>query len=151
VDLEISGADISPTALTVATRNARAAKANVKFFHLDIARAEIPDGYDILTCSLFLHHLEREPARALLCRLSQAARHLVLVNDLRRCRLGFLLAWAGARVLTTSGVVHADAPRSVAAAFTVEEVRALARDAGLAGARITRRWPFRYLLEWRRP
>ena len=36
------------------------------------------------------------------------------------------------KVLTRSPIVHVDGPRSVAAAFTVEEVRRLAGQAGLA-------------------
>ena len=151
LNLEINGGDISPTALEAARRNAQAAGADVKFFHLDVGHHSIPDGFDVLTCSLFLHHLSDERARSLLRQMGRAARRLVLINDLRRCRLGLVLAWIASRVLTTSKVVRVDAPRSVEAAFTVEEVRALAAQAGLANADISRRWPCRYLLTWRRP
>jgi hypothetical protein len=53
-------------------------------------------------------------------------------------------------VLTTSAVVHVDGPRSVEAAFTLEEVRALADQAGLENATLARHWPYRFLLAWRR-
>jgi 2-polyprenyl-3-methyl-5-hydroxy-6-metoxy-1,4-benzoquinol methylase len=151
LNLEISGGDISPTALDVARRRAEMAGADVKFFRLDVGRDGIPEGFDVLTCSLFLHHLSDGKALLMLRQMGHAARRLVLINDLRRCRLGLVLAWTAARVLTTSAVVRVDAPRSVEAAFTLEEVRALAAEAGLASAEISRRWPFRYLLAWRRP
>jgi hypothetical protein len=55
------------------------------------------------------------------------------------------------RLLTTSYVVHNDGPLSVEAAWTMAEAQRLAEEAGLPGARISWRWPFRFLLTWRRP
>jgi 2-polyprenyl-3-methyl-5-hydroxy-6-metoxy-1,4-benzoquinol methylase len=149
--LEISGSDISPTALAVARQNAAAAGADVSFFCLDVGRDGIPAGFDVVMCSLFLHHLAEEQALDLLRQMRQAAGRMVLINDLRRCRSGFVLAWLAVRLLTASAVARVDGPRSVEAAFTLEEVRALADQAGMADAAISRRWPCRYLLAWRRP
>jgi hypothetical protein len=81
--------------------------------------------------------------------MAAAARRLVLINDLRRSAGGWLLAYVGTRLLSASPVVHTDGPRSVAAAFTPVELRQLAERAGLAGATVVRRWPFRLLLTWR--
>jgi 2-polyprenyl-3-methyl-5-hydroxy-6-metoxy-1,4-benzoquinol methylase len=147
--LDIHGGDISPTAVAVARQKAEAAGADVTFFRLDI-HDDIPAGFDVLTCSLFLHHLAEAEALALLSQLRRAAGRMVLINDLRRCRLGFLLAWLATRILTTSAVARVDGPRSVEAAFTLAEVRALADRAGMESAEISRRWPCRYLLAWRR-
>src|SRR5947208_702478 len=83
--------------------------------------------------------------------LLELARWLVLVNDLERGPLGWMLAWLGTRLLSRSRIVHVDGPLSVEGAFTCAEVRALARRAGLDGATLTRRWPCRFLLAWRRP
>jgi hypothetical protein len=80
-----------------------------------------------------------------------ATRHLILVNDLCRSHWGLALAHFAGRVLTRSPVVRVDAVRSVRAAFTLAEVRALAAAAGLQGAQLARRWPARYLLSWQRP
>ena len=87
---------------------------------------------------------------ALLRRMSDAARRAVVVSDLRRTRLGAMFTWVGCRLLSTSEVFRVDGMRSVAAAFTVDEARALAERAGLSGARITRTWPQRWLLTWGR-
>jgi hypothetical protein len=102
-------------------------------------------------CSLFLHHLADDEAKDLLTRMAAAARHLLLVNDLERSTRGLLLAYLGTRLLSRSPVVHVDGLRSVRAAFTRTEVRALAERAGLNGAEVSPRWPCRYLLTWRRP
>jgi hypothetical protein len=82
--------------------------------------------------------------------MADAAERLVLINDLRRHPWGLFLAHFAGNVLSRSPVVRVDAVRSVRAAFTLEEARALAADAGISGAVVSRRWPCRYLLSWRR-
>jgi hypothetical protein len=84
-------------------------------------------------------------------RMADAAGRLVLVNDLCRGATGLALAHLACRLLTRSPVVHTDGPRSVAAAFTPTELAGLAAEAGLTGATVTRHWPCRMLLSWRRP
>lgn len=149
--LTIDGCDRSPVAVAHAQRRAAASGADVRFFTADALADELPAGYDAVSCSLFLHHLDEPEAVRLLAKLRDAAKQLVLVNDLRRCRAGLLLAHVGTRLLSRSPVVHVDGPRSVEGAFTMEEARALAERAGLYGARVERRWPCRFLLTWRRP
>jgi SAM-dependent methyltransferase len=150
VPLTLAGCDVSPIAVAHARHKAAEERAAVTFFALDVLREPLPPGYDAVISSLFLHHLSEEQATALLRRMADAAR-LVLVNDLVRSRTGYLLAWVGTRVLSRSPVVHLDGPRSVEGAFTPGEALALAEEAGLTGATVCRRWPCRFLLSWRRP
>ena len=82
--------------------------------------------------------------------MKEAAEVAVAVTDLDRSRTGLALAWLGSRVLSRSRVVHYDALVSVRAAFTIEEARALAQSAGLAGAQFERAWPARWRLWWSR-
>jgi 2-polyprenyl-3-methyl-5-hydroxy-6-metoxy-1,4-benzoquinol methylase len=146
LSIEFAGCDRSPTALDVARRAAGRLGAPVDFFECDVRAGELPGGYDVVTCSLFLHHLTTDGAVAFLAKLREAAGELALVNDLRRSRAGLHLARVAARLLTRSPVVRADGPRSVAAAFTVPEVLGLASRAGWPWAEASPRWPFRYLL-----
>jgi SAM-dependent methyltransferase len=148
--LEVAGCDISPTAIKHARENAAAAGAEIEFFTCDVLTEPLPDGFDIVVNSLFLHHLDEEPAEEFLRRAGAAARKMLLVSDLRRCVPGLVAAWAAARLLTRSPVVHTDAPLSVRAAFTIPEAEILAARAGLRGASIRRAWPFRFLLTWRK-
>lgn len=148
-DLEVEACDISPQALAYAARRAEAARAAVRFFPLDILREEIAQTYDIVTCLTFLHHLDEADCVQALQRMRRATRGLLLVNDLRRSTLGLLVAYWGVRVLSRSEIAHVDGPRSVRAAFTIPETRALAAQAGLAGATVTPRWPWRMLLSWK--
>lgn len=151
VAVEACGLDLSPVALDYARD--LAARAGVRcatFAALDVARRPLPGAFDVVLCSLFLHHLDDEDAEMILRRMRDAARHLVVVSDLRRTRLGYLFAWVGCRLLSRSRVFHVDGPRSVEAAFALDEARRLAERAGLTGARIVARWPQRFLLTWRR-
>jgi 2-polyprenyl-3-methyl-5-hydroxy-6-metoxy-1,4-benzoquinol methylase len=148
LNLEIQGCDINPQAVDYAQKQARAYNANVRFFVLDAVHEALPSDYDVLTCSLFLHHLDETEAIALLRRMGDAARRLVLVDDLVRSRFGYLMTVVGCHLLSGSRVVHVDGPISVAGAFTPSEACSLAERAGLQGARLTRHWPQRYLLTW---
>ena len=51
---------------------------------------------------------------------------------------------------TRSDVARVDGPRSVRAAFTLREARAMAEEAELVGALVHRAWPERFILKWRR-
>jgi SAM-dependent methyltransferase len=150
LDVRIEGCDLSAVAVEFAARAAQRAGVPVRFAVLDALSDPIPDGCDVVACSLFLHHLALEQAESLLRKMAAAAGRLVLVNDLLRGRLGYALAWTGCRLFSRSAVVHHDGPASVRAAFTMQEMAALARRSGLERAILTRHWPERFLLCWSR-
>lgn len=150
IPLMVRGCDINPSAVNYAARQAALAQSDARFFTHDVISHGTPNEFDIITSSLFLHHLTDDQALRWLRDLARAARELVLISDLIRCRAGFLLACLASRVLTASPIVRFDAPASVAAAFTIEEAQSLADRAGLSGHAIERTWPFRFLLIWRR-
>jgi SAM-dependent methyltransferase len=147
----IEGWDLSPLAVDYATRKAEREGVRARFTVHNVLSEPLPTDADVFTASLFLHHLDEPDAVALLRRAGEATRHLVLINDLIRSPTGLVLAHVASRLLTLSPVVHIDGPRSVESAFTMTEARQLAERAGLAGATVQWRWPFRYLLAWRRP
>jgi len=143
--------DTSAHALATARERARSAGIEVETLQADVLTAALPRPADLVTCSLFIHHCERPQALAAMRHMRDAARLAVAITDLDRTRLGLGLAWLGSRTLSRSPVVHFDATASVRAAFSLEEAADLARDAGLAGARVERAFPERWRLWWRRP
>ncbi|MGI9518530.1 MAG: methyltransferase domain-containing protein [Pirellulaceae bacterium] len=151
LSLNIAACDKSPTALQYARNNARRAEADVKFFELDLIDDDIPGEYDVIICSLFLHHLEVPAVVELLRKIGDQVGQLLIVSDLRRSYGGYLLACLATRLLTRSHVVHVDGPRSVRAAFTISEIHDMARQADLVDVRLARKWPCRFLLTWKRP
>ena len=145
--LEVEGCDISPVALEYAAKSAERRGLKVRFFQHDALEKKLPGGFDLVSSSLFLHHLSDSDSVAFLRDLAAVGR-AILVQDLLRTRMGYLLALSTVRVITRSQVVRADGPRSVRAAFSLPEVEHLALRAGLEGARIERCWPERFSLSW---
>jgi ubiquinone/menaquinone biosynthesis C-methylase UbiE len=86
--------------------------------------------YDMVLCSLALHHFTENDAVALLRHCRALSKQYVLVADLRR---GWL-ATAGVRLLTTlffrQEMTQVDARLSAARAFSFAEMRSLAERAG---------------------
>lgn len=154
LDWRIAGCDLSPVAVENARAAARKAGTDIHYFTHDIlSDAPVSGAWDVVICSLFLHHLDEEQAVAMLSkmmRIGESGPWLVLISDLERGLLAFLLTHVVCRLITTSDVVHTDGPRSVEAAFTPEEALALAGKAGMIGATVRRVWPFRWLLSWSR-
>ena len=87
-------------------------------------------GYDIVLCSLALHHFDDDAAVQLLKRCRELSGRYVLVSDLRRG----LLATVGAYLLTAfifrDSMTRTDARLSAARAFSFREFRSLAERAG---------------------
>lgn len=149
--IQFFGCDISETAVFAAQEVARQSHAQaIEFFAHDAVGQDFPAKYDVVMCSLFLHHLAETDAVALLRRMAASAERAVLVDDLLRTQLGYVLAWTGCRLLTRSPVVHNDGPLSVRGAFTWDEARELAERAELKGARFLRHWPERFFMHWSR-
>lgn len=149
VGVELHGCDLSPVAVDQARRSGADLEA-FEIFRLDALTDALPVDYDLITCSLFLHHLERGQCVELLRRMSAATRHVILVQDLRRTRLGYFFAWVGLHALTRSDVARVDGLISVRGAFTSAEVVGLCREAGLEGADVRLGWPQRFTIRWTR-
>lgn len=148
LEFDWHAADLSERALAEA--GARAARAGVALttFVADAVRGPLPGRYDAVICSLFLHHLDPPDAEAALRRMAGAAERLLIVCDLRRTRPGLVLAACVPPIVTRSDVVRHDAVASARAAYTAEEMLAMARGAGLTGATVRAAWPQRMLLTW---
>lgn len=148
-DVDLTGCDVSPVALAYG-RARHAEEPHLRFLRADVLADGLPGRHDLVCCALFLHHLERADAVSLLRKMADATDRVLLVQDLRRSRSGYVLAWGALRLLTTSDVARTDGPISVRAAFTPAEARALAAEAGLVGAEVRECWPQRFTLRWTR-
>jgi SAM-dependent methyltransferase len=89
------------------------------------------ESFDLVLCSLTLHHFTSADAITILRQIQTLARGGYIVNDLRR---NWLTIWATklmTRVLRLGPIFRNDALQSCRAAFTVRELRGLAERAGL--------------------
>jgi 2-polyprenyl-3-methyl-5-hydroxy-6-metoxy-1,4-benzoquinol methylase len=149
VKIEVVGLDLSQVAIAEAEVRAELGKhENLQFQVMDVLKQPLPEGFDAVICSLFVHHLDNADVVKLLKAMKHAAGRLVLVNDLSRSRGNYLQVWIASHLLSASHVVHTDGPRSVRAAFTPEEMKAFADAAGMTGAKVEGRWPCRMLMSW---
>jgi ubiquinone/menaquinone biosynthesis C-methylase UbiE len=105
------------------------------------------DEFDYAMCSLFTHHFADEDVVRLLRELDRVTRRGVAVIDLHRHRIAYLLYTTLGRLVLRNRLTREDGALSIRRSFRPAELRALAERAGFANARITRRFPFRIVLE----
>ncbi|MEO1616039.1 MAG: methyltransferase domain-containing protein [Planctomycetota bacterium] len=145
VAVRVTGCDISPFATEYATRQAERVNADVRFLCRDVLADAMPESYDIVYTSLFLHHLEQDSLLEILDSMRTIAKHRVILSDLIRSRLGYSLAKYGIRLLTRNPVCHVDGPLSVRAALTIDEMVEHCQRVGLKILERRKVWPERFL------
>jgi ubiquinone/menaquinone biosynthesis C-methylase UbiE len=87
--------------------------------------------FDVVGCSLFVHHLEPEELGQFAREALRVARHAFVINDLIRHPVHLALALAG-RPIYRSRITRHDAPASVRRAYTVDEIRRALGGAGIS-------------------
>jgi SAM-dependent methyltransferase len=81
------------------------------------------NSFDLVSCSLFAHHLEPEQIRAFAKEALRVCRVALLINDLRRSRLHLLAIHAGAPLF--GRITRHDSVASVLRAYTPDEMRTM--------------------------
>jgi len=129
IEVTIDAVDFQASTLAIA-RRLSAAHPNITFHEGDIRDFGLGQQWDVVLCSLALHHFSEADAVRVLRHCTALASAHILVADLRRCAAGTL----GVDLLTATWMREpmtvADARTSVRRAFSFEEFAALARDAG---------------------
>jgi 2-polyprenyl-3-methyl-5-hydroxy-6-metoxy-1,4-benzoquinol methylase len=125
--IDFTGVDYSPTAIDFATSSAERASVDVHFMQRDVLADRLPSGFDVITCGLFIHHLDEAQITKLLQSMQSAANHALIICDLERSALNLSCVWFAAHAVTRSPIVHGDAVKSVRAALTRHEFASLAR------------------------
>jgi len=92
------------------------------------------NAFDVVSCSLFAHHLEPHSLRLFASEGLRVCRRALLINDLIRSRLHLWLVYAGLPLFRSRITWH-DAPASVRNAYSVDEMQTLLE--GLPARRIT--------------
>jgi len=93
---------------------------------------------DVVTMSLTLHHLPADAAATSLAEMRAVARLGVVINDLLRAPLSFVLVWVATRLIARHRFSRYDGPLSVRRAYAPDEICTLAEKAGVPGPRIER-------------
>lgn len=136
VQLRVTVLDRSDQMLAIARSRAPAGAA-LTFVAGDAMALPFADGaFDVVTCTLALHHFEPEPARALLRELRRVARVMPVLCDLRRSAPAYVATLLWSRLFSRNRLTRHDAPLSVRRAYTRREARALAVAAGWNAPRV---------------
>jgi ubiquinone/menaquinone biosynthesis C-methylase UbiE len=107
-----------------------AGRTDVTLVCADAFALPFPDAsFDLVTCNLALHHFEPADAVRALSEMARVGRD-VIVNDLRRSFVAWLLARAFFPLFTHNRFTLHDGPLSVRRAYSPSEARALALGAG---------------------
>jgi ubiquinone/menaquinone biosynthesis C-methylase UbiE len=107
--------------------------------------------FDIVLCSTMLHHLDWQQGIVLLQNMAAVARYGVVVNDLVRSRLSYYTARLMLPLMACHAVTCHDGVLSVLRAYSVREVREMARLAGLTPVRLSTALGYRFVLIYRPP
>jgi ubiquinone/menaquinone biosynthesis C-methylase UbiE len=100
------------------------------------------NSFDMVSSSLFAHHLAPDQIGEFLGEALRVCRHAVLINDLIRHPLHLALVYAGLPLFRSPITWH-DAPASVRQAYTVEEMADYLKTARSAGFELNRYFLFR--------
>ena len=103
--------------------------------------------YDIVLCSLAVHHFTREDAVRILGAMQKVARVGFVVNDLNRSWPAAWTAWLYTHLTTRNPMTLNDSYVSVLRAFTPEELLEIAKEAGIRNPQIHTH-PFFRLVLW---
>ena len=135
--IDITASDSSDDMLAIAAEHVDGDPAITLALH-DARAVPLPDrSFDIVVCSLSLHHFPPDEAIQVLREMDRLARAGFILNDLRRGHVGFAAAWVASRLTTRNRLTRNDAPLSVRRAYTPVELADLLRRAGVTGATIS--------------
>jgi ubiquinone/menaquinone biosynthesis C-methylase UbiE len=113
----------------------------------DALRLPFGDGaFDYVMCSLFTHHFDDDACAAVLREMSRVAARRVYVIDLHRHPVAYYFYTTVGRLFLHNRLVREDGALSILRGFRTRELRRLAERAGLAGAKVERRFPYRLVL-----
>ena len=150
VRVEITAVDGNPEIMRIA-RDQCAEWPEIRVEQHDLLALPHPTAsFDVVLCSLALHHFAEADVVAILRRIHDIARVGYIVNDLRRNRIAICLSKLMARTIITNPIARFDAPASCERAFTVAELHALAARAGMGDVAIRRHRFFRMALVGRK-
>jgi ubiquinone/menaquinone biosynthesis C-methylase UbiE len=135
--LTITVSDASPPILAEA-RRMLAGTPGIAFAEWDARAVPMPDrAFDIVLCSLALHHFAPRDAIRVLREMDRLAGTGFIVNDIRRSTPGYVAAWLASRIATRNRLTRHDMPLSVRRAYTPSELHALCAAAGIPNVRVT--------------
>jgi ubiquinone/menaquinone biosynthesis C-methylase UbiE len=133
IDVSVDAVDFQPATLTIAAA-ASSSFPEINWIEGDIRTFSAVDPYDLVTCSLALHHFSEEDAVRILRNGAELSKRWMLVSDLERSAFTSVAVWLLTQFFYTEPMTRCDARMSAQRAFSFKEMKGLAESAGLTGA-----------------
>lgn len=141
---ELTGIDLNPHSKAAA----KAASGNEGIRYLAGDYADLAgERWDCVVSSLVAHHMTRPELLSFLQFMEREARAGWFVNDLHRHGVAYLGFPVLAAVMGWHPIVRRDGQTSIARSYRPGEWPPLLKEAGVEGARVRRRFPFRLCVE----
>ena len=102
--------------------------------------------FDYVICSLFTHHFVEEQVVQILREMSRVARRRIIVIDLHRHPVAYLLYTTLGKIVLKNRLLRHDGALSILKSFKAEELFDLAKRAGLQDVSVSRHFPYRLAL-----
>ena len=135
-DVDITATDVSPQILALAGAQI-ASSTRIHLQQADARALPFPShAFDVVMCSLALHHFGPADAVLVLREMDRLCRTGFIVNDLRRGAVGYGASWVASRLTTRNRLTRHDAPLSVRRAYTPAELRSLLDEAGVQNVEV---------------
>jgi len=146
INVKLIGIDLNRESIEIAEEKSSGFE-NISFLQGDILELQVDQHqYDILLCTLTLHHLSDEEIKKFLKKFSTLAGIGVIINDLDRNRLGYFLFKLFSSIFMKTRIAREDGLLSIKSGFTKRELQAFSKMLPQMRHRISWRWAFRY--EW---
>lgn len=147
LELHLTGVDLKPDCIQYAqNRNKNLPLHFIESNYKDIFRLEENTQYDIITASLFCHHLSDDELIKLFSWMNNNARTGFIINDIHRNPWAYYSIKYITKLFSKSYLVKNDAALSVLRAFKKAELENLLQQAGIENYRIEWIWAFRWLV-----
>ena len=127
--VSVDAVDQNPATLEIA-KGWSADYPEINFINANILEWQPNEPYDLVLCSLALHHFTEEDAVRLLRRCRELTRRFVLVSDLRRGYLATIGVFLLTAAIFRDPMTRVDGRLSAARAFSFTEFGSLAQQAG---------------------
>lgn len=144
--IQFIGWDANKSTLAYATKKSQAF-ANIAYQKVNILDPKTSyKDIDVVTCALFLHHFSEEQLLPLFKSFQSDAVKYVIINDLQRHWLPYILFMLVSKVLRFSKMAHHDGLLSIKRGFKKAELLKLVHQSGYKTKYVGWKWAFRYLI-----
>jgi 2-polyprenyl-3-methyl-5-hydroxy-6-metoxy-1,4-benzoquinol methylase len=142
---ELTGIDLN-TRSVAAAQAASPPGTPIRYLAGDYAELT-GQGFDVVISSLVAHHMSHDQLLAFLCFMDREANIGWFVNDLNRHGFAHASFPLLARAMGWHRIVRLDGRTSIARSYRPAEWSPILEEAGVRGARVHRRFPFRLCVE----